>query len=306
MPGFHDCHVHLTASGLYAGDHDLSDCRDVPSVLARIAVLARRDEMVYAGGFDETATIDHRAPTKSELDAVTAGRPALVSRIDGHSSIANSAAFELMGIDPNAPGVEKDAAGVATGKLVGSVHWTVQPGYVKTLPAKMHRRADRLAAQGALSAGITTLHNIIVGDAPYEELAEIYIDNAVLPVHVISKTCTTNVNKAKQLGRRVFGGDIFVDGSLGSHTAALSEDYHDAAGRGLLYLNREQLSELFLEAAQAGLSPGVHAIGDDAIEQAIAAWERVRRQASVRLQVCGLRSIISSWPARITSGARQA
>jgi predicted amidohydrolase YtcJ len=97
----------------------------------------------------------------------------------------------------------------------------------------------------------------------------------VLPVHVVSKTCTTNVNKAKQLGRRVFGGDIFVDGSLGSHTAALSEDYHDAAGRGLLYLNRDQLSELFLEAAQAGLSPGVHAIGDDAIEQAIAAWEKV-------------------------------
>jgi predicted amidohydrolase YtcJ len=286
VPGFHDCHVHLTATGLYAGERDLSDCRDVPSLLARIGSLARRDDMVYAGGFDDTATTDRRAPTRSELDAVSAGKPALISRIDGHSSIANSAAFAFMGIDTSAPGVEKDAAGEPTGKLFGSLHWTVQPGFVKALPSKMHRRADRVAAQAALAAGITTLHNIIVGDAPYEELAEIYIDNSVLPLHVISKACTTSVTKAKQLGRRVFGGDIFVDGSLGSRTAALAEDYHDAAGRGLLYLAREQLVELFSEAAEAGLSLGVHAIGDDAIEQALAAWEKV---AARRGSLDGLR-----------------
>jgi predicted amidohydrolase YtcJ len=286
VPGLHDCHVHLTATGLYAGDRDLSDCRDVPSLLARIGMLARKDEMVFAGGFDDTATTDHRAPSRNELDAVSGGRPVLISRIDGHSSIANSAAFEAMGIDTSAPGVEKDAAGAPTGKLSGSMHWTVQPAYVKALPAKLHRRADRAAAEAALAAGITTLHNIIIGDAPYEELAEIYIDNSVLPLHVISKTCTTSINKAKQLGRRVFGGDIFVDGSLGSRTAALAEDYHDAAGRGLLYLTREQLVELFFEAAEAGLSPGVHAIGDDAIEQAIAAWEKV---AVKRASLEGLR-----------------
>ncbi|MBV8163885.1 MAG: amidohydrolase family protein, partial [Candidatus Eremiobacteraeota bacterium] len=201
-----------------------------------------------------------------------------VSRVDGHSCVANSAALALLGVDPRAEGVDRDAHGEPTGTLRGPVSYAAQADFVQTLPRTSLRRADRAAAQNALAAGITTLHNVIEGERSYEELAEIYIDNAVLPLHVVSKSCTTSVEKARRLGNKVFGGDIFVDGSIGSRTAAVSDTYVDGSGKGLLYLDREQLAMLFEEAAEAGLSPGVHAIGDVAIEQAIAAWEEVARK----------------------------
>src|SRR4029077_19247480 len=40
IPGLHDCHVHLTDTGLLAGDHDFADCPDVASMRRRVAALA--------------------------------------------------------------------------------------------------------------------------------------------------------------------------------------------------------------------------------------------------------------------------
>ena len=278
VPGFHDCHLHLTGTGLLSGEHDLGPCPDVPAMLKRVARLSHGEEFIYAGNIDESSTLDHRLPSKDELDAAAGDKATMLSRIDGHSCVVNSAAFAYLGIDPSAQGVDRDANGVPNGVLRGPLSYAAHSEFVRSLPRPALRRADRAAAQAALAAGITTLHNVIEGDASYEELAEIYIDNAVLPVRVVSKSCTTSVAKAKRLGGRIFGGDIFVDGSIGSRTAALGERYADDGGRGLLYLKREQLAELFDEAAEAGLSPGVHAIGDEAIEQAIAAWEAVLRR----------------------------
>src|SRR5690242_21110955 len=39
VPGFHDCHVHLTDTGLLAGDHDFADCPDVAAMLQRVETL---------------------------------------------------------------------------------------------------------------------------------------------------------------------------------------------------------------------------------------------------------------------------
>ncbi len=289
LPGFFDCHMHLTATGLLAGERDLGSCRNVEAMLKRVRSLARADALIYAGNIDDTATEDRRLPTIQELDVASGDKPTVLSRVDGHSCVANSAAFSYLGIDVAAPGVERDAGGELTGVLRGPVSYAAQIDFVRALPPTTLRRADRVAAEAALAAGITTVHNVIEGDASYEALAEIYIDNSVLPVRVVSKSCTTSVTKAKQLGGRVFGGDIFVDGSIGSRTAALGENYADGQGRGLLYLNCEQLAALFDEAAEAELSPGVHAIGDEAIEQAIAAWETVVRK---RGSLAGLRPSI--------------
>ncbi|HXW50432.1 MAG TPA: amidohydrolase [Candidatus Acidoferrales bacterium] len=282
VPGFHDCHVHLTATGLLQGDRDLSGCNDLPALLTRVASLAG-SALVYAGNFDERRLAEERPPKRAELDTVTRGKPALLTRVDGHSCFLNTGAFDLLSIDLARPEVEKDANGDPTGRLAGPAGYAAQFEFVRKMPTQELRRADRAAAAAALAAGVTTLHNVIEGDASYEELAEIYIDNAVLPVRVISKSCTTNVAKAKRLGGRLFGGDIFVDGSIGSRTAALTRAYRDAHTQGLLYLRKDDLIDLFAEAAESGLSLGVHAIGDDAIEQAIAAWEEVaRRRGSLK------------------------
>lgn len=272
VPGFHDCHVHLTDTGLLAGDRDLSDCESVAALLE----LAGRLEgaMLYAGNYEEHRLAERRAPTRAELDAACGGRPVLLTRIDGHSCSVSSAALALTGV-AGLPGVDRDADGEPTGQLAGAANYAAQTEFLRLMPDQEKRAADRRAAEMALRGGITTAHHVIIGEHPLEVLQEQYRSDAALPLRVISKTCSVEVAKVRRLGGRLFGGDIFVDGSIGSRTAAVEHGYRDGNGDGLLYLDRAQLEELFDEAAESGLSLGVHAIGDRAIEAAIAAWEGV-------------------------------
>jgi predicted amidohydrolase YtcJ len=273
-PGFHDCHMHLTGTGLVSGEHDIGPCRDVPSILAQVARL--REPLIFAGSYEDQRLAEGRPPLRKELDAVTGEHPCLLSRIDGHSCVVNSAAAALFDVDKK-EGAELDEFGELTGRLFEAANYDAQNGMLAALPFDSLRRADERAARTALEAGITTVHNVIEGDAPLDRLQMVYRANAGLPLHVISKSCTHSVAKARKLGGRLFGGDIFLDGSIGSRTAAVSQDYCDdpQRGHGKLYVTREHLIQLFDEAAEAGLSLGVHAIGDLAIEEAIAAWETV-------------------------------
>jgi len=278
LPGLHDCHVHLTDAGMLAGRYDIRDCVDIAAILRRVADLATGDggdaaTPLYAGNYDEGLIAERRPPSRSELDDVAPERPVLLTRVDGHSCVINSSAFALLGVAEH-EGVERDETGAPTGRLAGPANYAAQ-GVVRKLPAAGRRAAAQRAAAAALRGGMTTVHHVIANDAPLEELEELYRDDAALPLRVISKACSTDVRKVRRLGRRVFGGDIFVDGSIGSRTAAVDHAYRDSDARGLLYLTRAQLSELFDEAAQAGLSLGVHAIGDRAIEETIAAWAAV-------------------------------
>lgn len=276
VPGLHDCHAHLADTGLLAGDHNLSECPTVESMLRRIETLT--DPWLYAGNFEEERIAERRPPSRKELDSVSPGRPVLLTRVDGHSCVVNSVALKALEVE-QLEGVERDAEGQPTGRLFVAANYAAQNGFFRKLDAQTYRKAEARGAQIALAAGITTLHNVLVGDDPLEELETIYRANAALPIHVIPKSCTTSVAKVKKLGARVFGGDIFVDGSIGSRTAAMTRDYCDRPGQlGRLYLNRDQLFDLFDEAAEAGRSCGVHAIGDRAIDEAIAAWERVMQK----------------------------
>jgi len=303
-PGFHDCHMHLTATGLVAGDHDIGSCRDVPSILAHVARL--REPVIFAGSYEDHRLAEGRPPLRKELDAVTGARPCLLSRIDGHSCVINSAAAALFGVAAK-QGAERDDAGELTGRLFETANYDAQNAVIAALPVASLRRADERAARMALAAGITTVHNVIEGDAPLEHLEAVYRANAGLPVRVISKSCTHSVAKARALGGRVFGGDIFLDGSIGSRTAAVEHDYCDdpKRGHGKLYVTRDHLTEIFDEAAEAGLSLGVHAIGDRAIEEAIASWESV---IAKRGPLAGLRPSIDHFeiahPDQIARAAR--
>ena len=272
VPGFHDCHVHLTDSGLLAGDHDMSGCTTVGAMLEQVRAL--HDDVLFAGNYEEERISERRAPLITELDAVAPDRPVLLTRVDGHSCVVNSAALDLIGVMGH-EGVERGDDGLPTGRLFGPANYAGQGAFFAHIPDAVRESADVRAAAIALREGITTVHHVIAWEASLEALEEQYRRDAAQPIRVISKTCTTDVGKARRLGNRVFGGDIFVDGSIGSRTAAVGHGYLDGHGDGLLYLDREQLAAMFEEAAESGLSVGVHAIGDRAIEAAIAAWETV-------------------------------
>ena len=75
----------------------------------------------------------------------------------------------------------------------------------------------------------------------------------------------------------------FVDGSLGSHTAAFYEPFTDAPNdKGLLVNTPEDLYQWTSGADRAGLHVIVHAIGDRAIGLQLGIYERVARENGAR------------------------
>ncbi|MDQ3502761.1 MAG: amidohydrolase family protein, partial [Actinomycetota bacterium] len=91
-----------------------------------------------------------------------------------------------------------------------------------------------------------------------------------------------------ELGAVGAGGDLFADGSLGSHTACLLEPYLDAPGTGDSQLDAEQVARHVAACTTAGLQAGFHAIGDGALAQVMAGIARAAEQVGLA-EVCAAR-----------------
>jgi predicted amidohydrolase YtcJ len=96
-----------------------------------------------------------------------------------------------------------------------------------------------------------------------------------LPVDVRAIPATTSLTDVIAMGLGSVGGDLPIDGSIGARTAAFTHPYEGSDERGELYLGDDELAEFFHAGHNAGLQVGIHAIGDRAIEQVLATWERV-------------------------------
>jgi predicted amidohydrolase YtcJ len=69
-------------------------------------------------------------------------------------------------------------------------------------------------------------------------------------------------------------GDLNIDGSIGSRTASLREDYADASGqRGNAYLSVAQVRDHVAACSLAGIQAGFHVIGDAGVDTAVAGFE---------------------------------
>jgi predicted amidohydrolase YtcJ len=84
---------------------------------------------------------------------------------------------------------------------------------------------------------------------------------------------------AQQTGVAGLGGDLCIDGAIGSRTASLREPYADAETCGARYLSEQQIADHVIACTQAGLQAGFHCIGDDAVAAAVSGL----RQAAARL-----------------------
>jgi len=73
------------------------------------------------------------------------------------------------------------------------------------------------------------------------------------------------IEAARDLGAVGAGGDLFMDGSIGSHTANVGKRYVDKKTRGELYLDVEDTVAHIVGCIDAGLPAGFHAIGDNAL-----------------------------------------
>jgi predicted amidohydrolase YtcJ len=275
LPGFIDTHVHLAETGLLAQEIDLSSAESIAQVIDLLAeAFARRfsSQIFQAHSLDPSQLAERRYPTMEELDGISAQVPIFVLRRDGHSCAVNSAYYRLAGLTDRVPGVEVDPqTGRPSGTLRAQALEQARRYRVQIGGGENRMEAILRTCWQAVRKGVTTVHAICAREADLDLLSQL-ADG--LPVDLVPYLGTTEIDVVLKRGLRQIGGDLLVDGSLGSHTAALFEPYADRPDeRGLLYFRRQKLVAFVREAHQAGLQVAMHAIGDRAVEQVLSAYE---------------------------------
>jgi predicted amidohydrolase YtcJ len=288
-PGFIDTHVHFAWGGDGLASVQLRDAATPAEFTTRIAAHAAS---LPAGEWVLNGTWDHEnwggeLPTRDWIDAATADHPVWVTRLDGHMGLANTRALELAGVTadtPDIPGgaIERDAEGRPTGVLKDNAMSLVEAVVPEPSPEQVDRMI-RAAMAHVAAQGVTTVHDMTDWaslDAYRRARQDGWLRtrvHAYLPLADWERLATS----VKDNGRgdawlRVDGLKGFMDGSLGSHTAAFFEPFTDAPGdRGLLINEPADVERWIAHADAAGLQVVVHAIGDRAISLLLDAFERV-------------------------------
>ncbi|MFN2448824.1 MAG: amidohydrolase [Candidatus Baltobacteraceae bacterium] len=274
LPAFGDAHVHLTDTGLFLEQWYLGATRSYADLDAAVARISKAP-YVLAGQYDESFWNDARTADASILERHLPDAYAMLVRVDGHSCIVNRRTFAWLNLPPGLQGIERGEDGEPTGKLFLDANWRAQSTFMKRMPLSAKRVAERRAAELAVRRGYLHLHVQLVGFERAEYAAEIEALHALPGVKVYPKICEPDPQLAQELGLPYIGGDVFLDGSIGSCTAAVSEPFCGNGSRGELRYSDDQVHAYFANAEALGISAGVHAIGDRAIEQCIAAWESV-------------------------------
>jgi predicted amidohydrolase YtcJ len=276
VPGFIDTHVHLTRTGLALANRDVETAGSAEELLAVARERASEGEgPVVLLGFDESRWVRPTHPVLEDLDGVTA-RPLMIHRADGHMALVNSAALDAAGIRSDQEGVEQDERGAPTGRVTREA--VERLGRWASASIEDHEIQElqlRAAALGA-SNGVTAAHEMSMPHWLGLRDLQVFLGHRDrLPMDVAPVVATMDIPQIMDLGLPAIGGDLPMDGSIGARTAAVAAPYADVGGNGTSYHADEELEAFFHAGHMAGLQVGVHAIGDRAIEQVIAVWERV-------------------------------
>jgi predicted amidohydrolase YtcJ len=277
VPGLIDSHVHLTSTGLSLRGDGSAEVRSKEELLDLARARARAgadDDIVVLSGFDETRWDLPEHPVLAELDAAVRG-PLVIGRADGHLVLVNAETVRRAEVDEVA-GLERDDAGVPTGRVTGAANRAVRRWLAASRTEHAIEELQLEAAGLAAARGITSLHEMSMPREDGERDLEVLLRHrARLPVDVVPIPATMDVPSAIEQGLASIGGDLPVDGSIGARTAALTSPYADRPDDGVAYYEDDELTGFFHDAHDAGLQVGVHAIGDRAIEQVLASWERI-------------------------------
>ncbi|MCL5109497.1 MAG: amidohydrolase [Chloroflexi bacterium] len=280
LPGFGDSHVHLMATGIASVGLQLQECRSLGEVLALVRQAARRETLVRGLGFDPTVLVENRFPTRAELDEAASGVPTYLARRDLHAAVLNSSALALVRAAEGEQGYERDPlGGEPTGVLRAEAWYKASSLLFAAVDENTWRRALHTAARQALAVGATTVHALeggfTSGDVDLGALSDYLAEPGEARLKIVLWWQTKEVARVAAAGLPRIGGCLLVDGSFGSHTAALAEPYADRPDwNGVLYQSDEELADFVMEAHRAGLQIALHAIGDRAIGQALNAYRR--------------------------------
>lgn len=298
VPGFIDSHVHFVDGGFRLASVQLRDAKTPSEYVARIKAFAARTPKGawITGGDWDNEQWGGELPSRHWIDSVTPDNPVWINRLDGHMSLANGAALRAANVTRSTPEIAggtivRDGRGEPTGLLKDNALSLVDR-VVKAPTAEQNDHALDAAMRYVAEHGVTSVHNMGSWDdlATFERAhragrltTRIY---AAVPLSTWERLRDTVAARGGGRGDdwlRFGALKGFVDGSLGSRTAAFEEAFSDApANTGLFVTPPEDLYRWTSGADRSGLHVMVHAIGDRAIDIQLGIFDRVARENGAR------------------------
>ena len=295
MPGINDAHAHLEDGGFDRMNVDLTGVKSLDEFRERIRTkveTAAPGDWILGGGWDENLWPVKALPSRWDIDEITTSHPVFLQRVDGHIGVANSRALQLASItiasrDPKGGKIDRDSNGQPTGIL----RETARQALTDAIPPPTHdkrRQAMELALEEAAQFGITSVQDNSTWE-DFQILEEIEKDGKLtarisewLPFDQPLDHLDAMRKEHPASDNMLHTGMLkaFLDGSLGSHTAALIDPYaDDPKNSGLPRYDAPKLNDMAKERMLAGYQLGFHAIGDAAAQMALNAFAEGEKAA---------------------------
>lgn len=290
----YDSHTHFWATGQVAEGLKLFDLKSAADVRSlQINKSHFRSNWLVGFGWNHNNWPDSKFPNKQILDQVFPDTPVFFSRVDGHTSWINSKAISELtklgydfSINPQGGCIERDSNGELTGLLLDQAHINA----LLKLPdfsTEQNRSFFETSQKIFNRAGFTHIRDMSMNLNSWQLLCDmeanknltLYVEAFVtvenlsdLP-RVLNEIKTIKSHPSQQM--RLMGVKIFIDGSLGSKTAYLSQKYLNSESLGLLTWSYQDIKELVRQSWQAGQQVAIHCIGDEAVHTAVLAAREV-------------------------------
>ena len=301
MPGFNDAHMHLASAGLEKMNVNMIGVKTLDEFRERLRAkceAAEPGEWVVGEGWDETLWPVKILPTRWDLDEVSGKHPVYLVRVDGHLGVANTLALQLASVtvasrDPDGGKIDRDESGTPT----GIVREKAERAVLAAIPKPTHekrRQAIELALADLASHGITSAQDYsqwedfqIYEDLEHEGKLTARISEWLTfddSIEELNRKRDSHPASDNMLHTGMLKG--FMDGSVGSRTAALLEPYSDDPNNsGLPQYEVAKLNAMTKERVLAGYQVGFHAIGDKGVQMALDAFaeaEKAAKEAKVK------------------------
>jgi predicted amidohydrolase YtcJ len=277
FPGFIDAHCHFVAYGLGLNRVDLTGTKSFEEVLSRVKdfVLTNPDTSWIIGrGWDQNDWAEKKYPNNTKLDSLFPNRPILLTRVDGHAALVNSAGLKRAGIDQKTKifGGEilfsdKGPTGILIDRALDLVN--------KTIPRAQRPEITKAllkAQKNCLAVGLTTIDEAGLMKIDID-LIDTLQKSGQLKMRVYAMLSDSLPNYEYYLDRGPYKTErlhvrsfkFYADGALGSRGACLIKDYSDKPGwKGFLITKKERLEKYAAILDQKGFQMNSHCIGDSA------------------------------------------
>jgi len=288
-PAFTDCHTHVASVALGKERIRLDHCSSLSEALEYISGQITHfdgQSWICGGGWNANLWKDG-IPHKKYLDQISNDIPVVLYNKDGHTQWLNSKALKLVGFaqienDPPGGKIGRDSNNELTGLVYEKACDIVNRYSEKNSYEQLKRCMDKLYPE-LYALGMTSVHScesleiwslfqqmLLQKDLklricmhPPVEHADKFIDGGL---------CSGFGNEWLRLG----GLKYFIDGSLGSQTAEMFENYSGLDHSGIEVLTESELTDMLRKTTERGFSATIHAIGDKANHKSLNALQKVK------------------------------